>query len=366
MTASGLKPAQKKVIAVFLALIIGMALSACKQKQDVPISEETGSAINVEENNSPGQETDSEQGSGSVAEPVTDPVSESTQGADPKLVPGSTTKPALETAPGSTSKPATEPVTKKTPELAQEQTTESKAQPAQTFPFKDKDGNTRYRLMINGNEVETQNWPFTYPDEPKGGLYPIKDVLAYFGVECLCDPNETSLTARINGKVLKVAANNPEMVYGDKSVKGMSKAGTPVSINNCLYVPSFLCMVIFDDGIVDFSADRSTATLETKTIINLAESGTSGLSIPINQGVNSEPGGNTSGGASGQFACGTCGGSGKSICTYCGGTGSKIEFQQTYDPVTHSYKQTQKQVFCPRCGGRGSTTCSTCGGSGQR
>lgn len=347
MKKGGLKPVEKRVVAVFLAVIICMALCACKQKPDVPISKEgTDSIVNTEGKNSPGQETTSEP----VSESQSDSVSETTPESVPKLVPKST----AESVPDTALKTPLEP----TQERTQERT--------QAFPFKDKDGNTRYRLVINGDEVETQNWPFTYPDEPKGGFYPLKDVLSYFGVECLCGPNESSLTARINGKVLKVAANNPEMVCGGKSVNAASKSGIPVCIDNCLYVPSFLCMIIFDDGIVDFSADRSTATLNTKTVINLADSGTAGLSIPNSQGANSGPGGNTSGSSDGQSVCGTCNGSGQSICTYCGGTGSKIEYQQTYDPITHQYKQTQKQVFCPRCGGRGFTRCPMCGGSGKR
>lgn len=49
----------------------------------------------------------------------------------------------------------------------------------QTFPYKDDEGRMRYKLEINGSEVQTENLPFTYPDEPKGGYYPLEDVLSH-------------------------------------------------------------------------------------------------------------------------------------------------------------------------------------------
>lgn len=241
---------------------------------------------------------------------------------------------------------------------------------AQTFPYEDDEGRTRYRLVINGSEVSTENSPFTYPDDSKGGYYPLEDVLSAIGVESLCSEDESALTTRINGKVLSVTAGVAEMTYGQKTVKGFGTEA-PVCIGDCLYVPSFLFMSIFDDGIVNFSGDRSAATLDTNTVINLAASGTAGLSVPsagVGTSGNVSVGNGTSGsvGAAGSAKCGTCNGSGRSICTYCSGTGSKIEYQQAYDPISKQYKQAQKKVFCPRCGGSGKVACPTCGGSGQR
>ncbi len=239
-------------------------------------------------------------------------------------------------------------------------------EPKQTFPFEDDEGRMRYRLVINGREVETKNLPFTYPDAPKGGYYPLKDVLAYFGVECLCSKDESVLTTKINGSILKVTAGKPEMTYGRKSIKLVSALDAPVCIDGCLYVPSVLFMSVFDDGIVDFSGDRSAATLETNVVIDLAASGTAGLSVPSGGAASEVSGGKGSSGSTSGANCGTCNGAGRSICTYCSGTGSKIEYQQIYDPVSKQYKQTQKTVFCPRCGGSGRVTCPMCGGSGKR
>lgn len=258
------------------------------------------------------------------------------------------------------------------PETATSEETAQKngLKPEQTFPYKDDEGKTRYRLVINGQEVQTENLPFTYPDAPKGGYYPLEDVLADLGVECLCSGDKSALTTKINGKVLKVAAGVVEMTYGPKTVKGLGTEA-PVCLNECLYVPGFLFMSIFDNGIVGFSGDRSAATLDTNIDINLADSGTAGLSVPHMGGgtAGDVSGGNGAGGSGGKVGradCGTCSGSGRSICTYCGGSGSKIEFQQAYDPVSKQYKQTQKTVRCPRCGGSGKVSCPTCGGSGKR
>jgi len=238
----------------------------------------------------------------------------------------------------------------------------------QKFPFEDDEGRTRYRLVINGNEVSTENLPFTYPDSPKCGYYPLEDVLAHIEIACLCSEDKSALTTKINGSLLKVTAGVAEMTYGRKSIKAVGTE-TPVCIDGCLYVPSFLFLSIFDNGIVDFSSDRSAATIDTNTTIDLASSGTAGLSVPCAgaSGVVSAGNGQASSGSStGSSNCGTCNGSGRSICTYCSGTGSKIEYQQAYDPVSKQYKQTQRTVFCSRCGGSGQVTCPSCGGSGKR
>jgi hypothetical protein len=240
---------------------------------------------------------------------------------------------------------------------------ESKA-PEQSFPFKDDEGRMRYKLEINGTEVQTENLPFTYPNEPKGGYYPLEHVLSHLGVACLCSEDESTLTTKINGKVLTVSAGVAEMIYGKTKVK--SDTAAPVNIDGCLYVPSFLFMILFDDGVVDFSSDRSTATLETNATIDLASSGTVGLSIPSVGTLGNVAAGSGSAGKAERSICPVCNAKGKSVCTYCGGTGSKIEYQQTYDPVSKTYKQTQKRVFCPRCGGSGQVTCPGCGGSGKK
>lgn len=234
----------------------------------------------------------------------------------------------------------------------------------QSFPFKDEEGRMRYKLEINGSEVQTKNLPFTYPNEPKGGYYPVVDVLSHMGVDCLYSEDETTLITRINGDVLTVSAATAEIIYGKN--KFQSDTATPVIIDGCLYVPSFLFMVLFDDGVVDFSGDRSTATLETNATIDLASTGTAGLSIPSTGALGIVGAGSGAAGLSEQLNCSVCRGTGRSICTYCSGTGSKIEYQQAYDPVSKTYKQTQKRVFCPVCGASGTVTCPSCGGSGRR
>lgn len=233
--------------------------------------------------------------------------------------------------------------------------------PEQTFPFKDEEDRLRYRLIINGKEIETEHYPFTYPNEPKGGYYPVKDVLAHFGVECLSGQDETILTTKINDKVLTVTAGVKKMTYGSKAIEPIT--AVPVVIDSCLYAPSVVFMMTFEDGVVGFSADGKAVTLYTNTVIDLAASGIKGLNVPGSAGNGTVVGGGKDN-ISGAQKCGTCGGTGRSICTYCSGTGSKIEYQQTFDPTSHQYKTVQKNVFCPRCGGSGRVVCPSCGGTG--
>jgi len=240
------------------------------------------------------------------------------------------------------------------------------SRPTQTFPFQDDEGRLRYRLVINGEEVKTKNYPFTYPDSPKCGYYPLEDVLAYLKVECPCSEDEAVLTTKVNGNVVKVTDNVEKMQYGKSTIAASTGGVSPVVVDGVLYVPSILFMLLTDKSIVNFTSDRSAATLDTDIVIDPSTSGTAGLRAPYSAGGGTPANGGSQGGTGARQSCGTCGGSGRSICTYCSGTGSKIEYQQTYDPISHQYKQTQKKVFCSRCSGRGSITCPSCGGTGKR
>jgi hypothetical protein len=147
----------------------------------------------------------------------------------------------------------------------------------QPYPCEDEQGRTRYQLVINGETLETKNLPFSLSGE-KGAYFPLEDVLSGFGVPCIINENSHAATGRVNGKVFSVQARVSEMTVG-KSV--LNAEVTPHYIDGCLYVPSFLFMELLDAA-VDFTADRSGATLDTDIVIRDADSTTEGLSIPDN------------------------------------------------------------------------------------
>lgn len=62
-----------------------------------------------------------------------------------------------------------------TPSGENEQQADSEAAEI-TYPYEDTEGRVRHQLYINGELVETQHDPYTYPSEPKGAFYPIVEI----------------------------------------------------------------------------------------------------------------------------------------------------------------------------------------------
>ncbi len=147
----------------------------------------------------------------------------------------------------------------------------------QPYPYEDAQGRTRYQLIINGETVQTDNLPFSLDGE-KGAYYPLEDVLNCFGVTCLVNDNSRSATGRVNGQVFTAQARLVEMTVGESTLNGEV---TPHYVDGCLYVPSYLFMELLD-ATVDFTADRSGATLVTDIVIDSDGSTTEGLSLADN------------------------------------------------------------------------------------
>lgn len=209
-----------------------------------------------------------------------------------------------------------------------------------SFPFEDDEGRTRYRLVINGTEVETENYPFTLPDEPKGGYYPIEDVLNCFGVACLTNEDKSACATVINGNVIKAFAGVADMTYGKKIISSFG-TDSPVVVDGALYVPSSLLMQLSDNSIVDFSDDRSAATLDTDVVVDVSASGPAG----IDESILAQ---DSSGGSGGVNA-------GSYRCTTCVGAGGYNEQYFDQIMVNGGWKQVPKSrwIHCPVCGGRG-------------
>lgn len=224
------------------------------------------------------------------------------------------------------------------------------------YPYEDTEGRVRHQLYINGELVETQHAPYTYPSKPKGAFYPIVEILENMDVECLFDEHLMTLTTKINGQIVTCNANNTDIVVGKVTLGGTA----PEYIDGCFYVPSYTFMQLLD-ATVDFTSDRSGVTMTTDMVINPDTSGVEGLSISPEAitalGEQHYPG---------SAACSLCGGTGRSSCTACSGTGSVTQFSQNRSLVTGQMTIQSSRAFCSRCGGSGRTTCALCGGSGKR
>ena len=208
-----------------------------------------------------------------------------------------------------------------------------------SFPFEDGKGRTRYRLVINGIEVETENYPFTLPDEPNGGYYPIEDVLNCFGVACLTNKDKSACATVINNDLIQVFADSPTLTYGNKTISAVDTEVVPVVVDGALYVPSFFLMQLSDSSIVDFSDDRSAATLDIDIVVDASTSGLAGVDASM-----LEQGGSGQVITDGEHRCPRCGGAG----------GHNITVQDKY------WKQGQwiptlksSWEVCPYCDGSG-------------
>ncbi len=145
------------------------------------------------------------------------------------------------------------------------------------YPYTDDEGRLRYQLIINGNTVNTEHLPFSIEGE-KGAYYPLEDVLGFFDIPFIVNESSRAATGRVNGSVFKVQAGVPEMTVG-KSTLGASVS--PQCVDGCLYVPSFLFMELLG-ATVDFTPDRSGATLETDMDIDPETSTSDGLTLTDN------------------------------------------------------------------------------------
>lgn len=211
--------------------------------------------------------------------------------------------------------------------------------PGVSFPIEDGEGRTRYRLVINGSEVETKNYPFTLPGEPNGGYYPIEDVLNCFGVACLTNEDKSACATVINGNLIQVFADSPTLTYGSRTISAVDTKVVPVVVDGALYVPSFFLMQLSDSSIVDFSDDRSAATLDTDIVVDVSTSGLVGVDTSMLEQ-----------GGSGQVAT-----NGKRRCPSCGGAGGHNVTVQDKYWNQGQWIPTLKSAWevCPYCGGSG-------------
>ncbi|MPM12941.1 hypothetical protein SDC9_59296 [bioreactor metagenome] len=105
-------------------------------------------------------------------------------------------------------------------------------------------------------------------------------MLNFFGVSCLTNDDKSVCATVINGDVIKVFADAIDMTYGKKTISSFG-TDSPVVIDGALYVPSSLLMQFSDNSIVDFSTDRSAATLDTDIVVDVSASGLVGVDESI-------------------------------------------------------------------------------------
>lgn len=205
-----------------------------------------------------------------------------------------------------------------------------------TFPYTDNQGRVRYKLVINGSEVKTENYPFKLNEEEKGSYYPLKEVLNYFNIESLSSDDNKTLTTKINGNIIRVDAEQGKMKYGKTTLEALDGNVKTILVNNILYVPSFFFMRLTDNSIVDYSVDGMSATLTTDLVVDSGSSGVTGLSL------NESTIGTTN--------------NGYHLCHKCGGAGGYNEEYFDQFLVNGRYTQVKKYRW---------THCSICGGTGH-
>lgn len=83
-----------------------------------------------------------------------------------------------------------------------------------SYPYNDDEGRIRYKMVVNGEEIEIENLPFKLTEDEKGAYFPIKDILNYLGVDVLESDDKTILATKVNNNVLRVNADQGKMVYG--------------------------------------------------------------------------------------------------------------------------------------------------------
>ncbi|HBE13299.1 MAG TPA: hypothetical protein DCY74_03910 [Clostridiales bacterium] len=178
----------------------------------------------------------------------------------------------------------------------------------------------------------------------------------YFGVACLTNDEHSALATVINGNVMKVFAGVPDMTYGKKIMSAVDRVAIPVAIDGALYVPSFFLMQLTDNSMVDFSGDRTAATLDTDMVVDASTSGPAG----INESVLIQESADGSGEINARA----------NRCPVCHGVGGHHEqYSDKYMvPGSHTWMPVNKSrwVRCGVCGGTGLVKysvrcCQTCG-----
>lgn len=207
-----------------------------------------------------------------------------------------------------------------------------------SFPYKDDKGRIRYKMIVNGKELETKNFPFKLKDEEKGAYFPIKDILNYLDVDVLENDNKTILVTKINNNILRVSAEQGEMVYGKTTLQAIDESVKTILVDNVLYVPSFFFMKFTNNTIVDFSSDYTSATLITDLVIDPSISWIT--EVALTDTIKENLDGNTNK---------------THICSKCSGAGGYNESYYNQYLVNGQYMQ-QKQyrwITCSLCGGTG-------------
>ncbi len=203
-----------------------------------------------------------------------------------------------------------------------------------SYPYNDDEGRIRYKMVINGKELETENLPFKLTEEEKGAYFPIKDILNSLGIDVLESDDKTILATKLNDNIIRVNADQGKMVYGKSTLQAADRSIKTIIVDGVLYVPSFFFMKFTNNTIVDFSSDNTSATLTTDLVVDSSTSGISSVSLTENSG------GTTNG---------------YHICSKCHGSGGYNELYnaKTYVNGQVVYNTQYKWVKCPVCGGTG-------------
>lgn len=248
------------------------------------------------------------------------------------------------------------------------------------YPFLDDSGFWHYQIRLNGEVLPLKNDALIATESNKHNeiVYPLSEILDYFGVAYFWDKLTDDFTTVIDGISVSRDCKDENFMWFSNQPDGYGNSVKPRSINGVFYAPNF----VFEHTIgarltkiskgAEESIDCIDITTEggfvwgggSSTIDVMRWNGKKYVGSKGNSSVVVNPGGSTGG----DQACLSCHGAGIKTCSACGGSGgSYAPGAMGYDPATGTMKQgpmTFKR--CTSCNGGGQQTCPSCGGSGKR
>lgn len=257
-----------------------------------------------------------------------------------------------------------------------------------SYPFLGEDGYWHYQIRLDGALLPLEHDALIAVEDNRQNevVYPLSEILDYFGVAYYWDKTTDDFTTIINGVSVSRDCGDGRFMWFSNQTDGYRNSVTPRAIDGVFYAPNY----VFEHTLgavltkvskgneesvswIDITTDGSyvwgsgSDTIEVVRWDGEAYVGAAEASVGTSGGTSGGSGG-ASGGASGseKRTCASCGGARFRTCSSCGGTGGNyVPGPMTLDPLTGTMKQGPMTFQrCVVCNGGGQQTCPSCGGSG--
>lgn len=256
-----------------------------------------------------------------------------------------------------------------------------------TYPYLDEAGYYHYQIYLNGELLPLEHDALLRVDNNAHNeiVYPLSEMLDYFGVAYLWDEATDDFSTSINGIKVSRDSNDEDFMWFSNHTDGYGNGMIPGSINGAFYTPNYVFEHTIGATLTKISkGDEMSCDHIDITTSKSYSWGVGATTVAVRRwdgdqyvldgedgagsdgGISTLDGNESSGGeqSKGQ-TCPTCGGNGRSICSACGGSGMAWNNQMVYDPISGTMKSQTVQTTCWSCGGARGKTCTTCGGDGR-